>query len=372
MENCKTIIENAAQQPTAKESENMDFLMKLRKKRITKDSHFPPPTPMITCGGIGCCDKGDIHAFKAKAKQGKTSAVTIMASAILAGSWGQLKCPVENAKVLWLDNEQKEEDVESIYNRIAEMTRLELEELDKRLFLFPLRSFFAEEKFKAVESLMKEVQPDIVFIDGIVDIVGDFNSLEESKKVIEHLMRLTTDELYGKETAIVCVLHTNKSLDDHNMRGHLGTMLTQKAGTVLEVTKRGDIFTVSNTEARHEEIPGWSFRYDNGTLVDATEHAQRKTIEQQQARANDQLAEREKEKMKRIDDMKNIFLRYNNHVLKSTLKNELMTAFGRKIDTVSKFLKERFDEGMIRAENDYVVYVGKKAERGDEQNLTLF
>ena len=161
--------------------------------------------------------------------------------------------------------------------------------------MYALRPFTSEDKMKSMKELIKDFQPDIVFIDGIVDIMCNFNDVEESKKVIDELMRMSTKEESGKNLSIVCVLHTNKATEDHNMRGHLGTMLTQKAGTVLEVTKnKNGIFTVSNTESRNKEVPDWSFCFDNnGDIVDTTEMVKQMTKEQEMKREAEKKAKSE-------------------------------------------------------------------------------
>lgn len=67
------------------------------------------------------------------------------------------------------------------------------------------------------------------------------------------------------------------------MRGHLGTMLQQKAGTVLECRKLDAVITVSCSDARHEEMPAWSIMFDDsGRIVDADEQ-RRQQIEAHKA-----------------------------------------------------------------------------------------
>ena len=74
----------------------------------------------------------------------------------------------------------------------------------------------------------------MVIIDGVVDFVQDFNSLTECKEFTEKLMK------YSSETnAHICgVLHLNPNSD--KMRGHLGTILGQKAEMVMLVENKGE------------------------------------------------------------------------------------------------------------------------------------
>lgn len=74
----------------------------------------------------------------------------------------------------------------------------------------------------------------MVVIDGVVDFVQDFNSLSECKDFTEKLMK------YSSETNchIIGVLHLNPGSD--KMRGHLGTILGQKAEMVMIVENKGE------------------------------------------------------------------------------------------------------------------------------------
>lgn len=74
----------------------------------------------------------------------------------------------------------------------------------------------------------------MVIIDGVVDFVQDFNSLTECKEFTEKLMK------YSSETNChICgVLHLNPNSD--KMRGHLGTILGQKAEMVMLVENKGE------------------------------------------------------------------------------------------------------------------------------------
>ena len=96
------------------------------------------------------------------------------------------------------------------------------------------RPLTIEERRKTIEDAIKEEKPDIIFIDGVRDLLQDFNSLEQSNELIQWLLSLTAE--YG--CTIVSVLHQNKSKEDGNMRGHLGTELLNKLTDCFEVSKK--------------------------------------------------------------------------------------------------------------------------------------
>jgi uncharacterized membrane protein len=73
------------------------------------------------------------------------------------------------------------------------------------------------------------------------------------------------------DCCVCCVLHTNKAKDDSGMKGHLGTMLLQKASDVFEVKKSGDTFKVTETDGRNNQpIEDLAFSIDgNGIPIPA-------------------------------------------------------------------------------------------------------
>ena len=266
------IILSGAQQETENERQHGELMVKLMEHRITCASQFPPEECLLEIDGVGFFAKGDVHAIKAKQKQGKTNAIAIMVAAILCGQWGRLSSPLAQPVVMICDTEQKGSDTKLIYERILHIGNLQEEKVLNRLYHFNLRELDASERYQALESLAKELKPDILFVDGVVDLLGNFNDVDDSKCLIDKLIRLTQMEGTNHLVAVVGVLHTNKNDEDHNMRGHLGTMLAQKAGTVLETVKKEGIFVVQNSDARHREVPEWSYRFnEHDEIVDASD-----------------------------------------------------------------------------------------------------
>ena len=81
------------------------------------------------------------------------------------------------------------------------------------------------------EAIYRTENVGLVVIDGIRDMVYDINSSSESTKVISLLMTWTGE----RNIHIHTILHQNKG--DEHARGHIGTELSNKAETVLQVEK---------------------------------------------------------------------------------------------------------------------------------------
>jgi len=87
----------------------------------------------------------------------------------------------------------------------------------------------------------------------------------------------------------VCVLHQNKSMEDRNLRGWIGTELKNKAFEVYECAKSSErIFTWSQTDTRKYDIAdglsfavndeGIPYRCTEKQLLEAQFEAQRKMV----------------------------------------------------------------------------------------------
>ena len=118
----------------------------------------------------------------------------------------------------------------------------------------------------------------LVIIDGIRDLMLDINSTGESVEVINKMMEWSSKY----DLHIHCVLHLNKG--DNNVRGHIGTEMSNKAETVLVISKNNDCPNVSEVHALHireKEFKPFAFTVNEGGLpVLAEGHCLRMTPHQ--------------------------------------------------------------------------------------------
>ena len=107
-----------------------------------------------------------------------------------------------------------------------------------------------------VEVAIRTINPDIVIIDGIKDLMTDINDAVQATLIMEKLMALAK----AQNCCIVCVLHQNKSEQDRNMRGSIGTELTNKAFEAFQCEMLGDnndvddTFKVAHTYSRKKKM----------------------------------------------------------------------------------------------------------------------
>ena len=118
--------------------------------------------------------------------------------------------------------------------------------------MFNVRAVEWKLRRKMLAEAVRRCHPDIAIVDGIRDLVNDINDGVLAQEVMEELLRLATE----CNCCIVCVLHQNKSGEDHNLRGWIGTELMNKAFEVYSCEKLMPerIFRVEQTLTRKYDI----------------------------------------------------------------------------------------------------------------------
>ena len=262
-----------AEQQRALEVEQM--LNRLEIHRITPDKELPKMEFLFRLFHKPCFPRGELVALSGKAKSGKT----FVSSILMALSYRSQVLSVERIEpkrlhVLWYDTEQSEESTQDILrNRIIPMvmghtdkkghtetteTTESSEKESKTLMdmmesfdIFNVRAEGYDQRLVMLEAAVHHYKPDLVILDGIRDLVADINDGVVAQDCIERLMHLASDE----RCCIVCVLHQNKSVEDRNLRGWIGTELKNKAFEVYECSKSSErIFTWGQTDTRKYDI----------------------------------------------------------------------------------------------------------------------
>ena len=123
---------------------------------------------------------------------------------------------------------------------------------EKNLDVFNVRAVEWKQRRALLTEAVAYYHPDLVIVDGIRDLVNDINDGVLAQEVMEELMHLATEH----NCCIVCVLHQNKSGEDHNLRGWIGTELMNKAFEVYSCEKLlpQRIFSLEQTLTRKYDI----------------------------------------------------------------------------------------------------------------------
>lgn len=338
------IVGQGVSMPSDEERQKAERLALFKGLRIMTSTEVPPEEPSLSVDGVGFFALNDIHAVKAKQKQGKTTTLKICLAALLKGQMFRVKSELDAPTVLWLDTEQKASDVKLIISDVKQMTGLDDDYIDKYLWLYPLRKMNYETLMGDTQLLIEEVKPKVVIIDGVVDYVASFNDEMTSRKLIHDLLVICEE----KHCAIVNVLHENKAADDSNMRGHLGTVLSQAAGTVLECRKsRTGIITVSCSDPRHGSTPPWSFRFENDRIVDADALRREEQQKVRELREQKRQAEKEQAEKERLDTALGFIREKGGSIKRNELTQLMERALNLKRPSVSKIISSLVAKGKL-------------------------
>lgn len=340
-----------------------DILNLWERLRITTKTDVPELEPIIMVrykdeekddhkeSEVGIFTRRDIHGIKAKQKAGKTTVLKVILAVLLLGKMFRLKSCLKNPKIFWLDTEQQASDVKQILIDVMQMTGLTESEIDEHVNLYQLRSRTCKTLLRELIVNVNAHRPDVVFIDGVVEFVESFNDEIMSHDLIKGQKILAND----CNCAIINVLHENKSSEDENMRGHLGTMLSQAASTVIQCVKSDTgTITAKNSEARHAPMPEWSVMYDqNGCIVDADEQARKESYLKQMEKKERKRFEKEERERKRKELAVQIVCNNGGRITRNELKQELKAKLNLGDSSVQEIIRVcleselRIVDGMI-------------------------
>lgn len=199
---------------------------------IGEDLEVSPPRPLI----FGTY--GNISLIKGEEKTRKSFAKSMILACALGGKANNYSEEIRSHNlgeryVVEIDTEQDPYYVSLNTNRVVQMVGAK----PPNYIALQLRPYTFRQRMEVLRYLFEQSpikdQLGLVFIDGYVDLLQDFNSLEESNSL--------TNKLMGWSSKAKChisgILHLNPGTQKG--RGHLGTILQQKCETVAIVRKEG-------------------------------------------------------------------------------------------------------------------------------------
>ena len=274
--NSNDLIIDAINRETALSPEerlNEDYNRFMKPYFIDRNVEYPDPEYLIEIGGVPTMPKGNLVAVSAKWKNGKTFFCDIL-TAIFMGSDHFTNCRSlwESGRALFFDTEQSESDTKRVQGTIDAMTPLSRHD-DYRVACLQSAPISGDtynssepSRYEVINRAIMHEHPDLVIVDGIADLIYNYNDVIESQIIVNKLATLANKY----NCCIVVVMHQNKSSLDKNMKGHLGTMLYQKCSDVFNVEKHDSVFEVKHGNSRHRTCDGICFKLDaNAVPMDA-------------------------------------------------------------------------------------------------------
>lgn len=219
---------------------NEKLIDKLKKRSYNKNAPVPVENIVYTIQNktIGCLSS--FVTISGLPKQGKSLFITTaIASAYIPNDIFGMKLtfPEGRNRLCYIDTESSDYD----YYKVLERMRLQmrLDQLPDNFDSFLFREDPHNEILQMIEIYLQNNQDcSILVIDGILDLIADFNNVEQSFLLIQWLKRISKVH----NLLILCVLHLGKK--DGNTLGHIGSYLDRKSQSVLKVQKNKEHKTI--------------------------------------------------------------------------------------------------------------------------------
>jgi hypothetical protein len=239
----------------------------LMKYRVIPSDEVPKPDAVLFFNEQMVMSRQNISCVTGKAKVGKTFLMTLINESILhKGEFqGVLSSylPKGKDKIIYIDTEQSKYHISLILQRIKLVIK---DEKIDNVYMFNFDALSTENRRNSVETLIYGLEGvGVVIIDGIADLIFDTNDIRESANMVDDLRKWATE----KDLHIVNVLHQNPSQSE-KMRGHLGTILTNKSETVIQISSSKENESVKLVETlatRNKKPDNWSFEIIDGNPV---------------------------------------------------------------------------------------------------------
>lgn len=308
---------------------------------IDMEQPLPPPEYLGAMNGVSILQRGDLSTIRGKAKTGKSHGCYIIAAALLRGVFGVLqRASADTIRILIFDTEQNPCDVQQRIGNLCRLADISPRMNHEELLAYSAIHDTEEQRIERLEELIKRHHSDFVILDGVRDLMHNFNDIEETAKVMGKLRTLAATY----KCNIMSVIHENPSDQSNKGRGHIGTELTNKVsdGFRVEYDKDNEWHTVSHIDHRHKCAGEFSFVFGVDGLpafIDAANVLNQRrvdTLRKEIARAFISLQPREdlaKKSVKRTE-LRDA-LQHDNGLGRSTNFEKIKTAIERGLVLVT-------------------------------------
>lgn len=226
---------------------------------------LPPLQTWCEIGDRRALPKEGIITFSAKQKKGKSLSTYALAIPLLSGKQFDTLTPSDRPSLVMVFDMEMSET--TLTNRVLRQIQT-IGEYGSRFVVCSLKAKSIAERIKTIATKVELYQPDIVIIDQAAKLVQDINATAETNTITDLLDKLSIGR------AVWVVMHENKSEQDTNMRGHLGSYLSFAAVEAYSVDRKDGIFTITPKEARDtdtEQAACIRFALDTeGKIIDAS------------------------------------------------------------------------------------------------------
>lgn len=224
---------------------------------VTKKLEYPPVALSIGTHSIGEKEfpipfgtYGNFSCLVGASKSRKTFFKSMLLSSYIGGKSSELVGDIKTHRdrecfIIDIDSEQSTWHAQNVFKRVMKMVGVDNYEFYKP---FALRPYEPKERLEFIEWLIYESDLKdnigLISIDGLADLVNDFNDLKESQAVIQKVMKWTDEKQFHLTTVLHSNFGTSKAV------GHIGSSVLKKAETVCQISSSDGISTVNFTHTR--------------------------------------------------------------------------------------------------------------------------
>jgi hypothetical protein len=267
-------------------------LEQLRPYLLDPREDYPEPYYMLEYNGVPFSTIGGLGAISGQKKNGKSFVLTQLMAAVLGNGCERtnlflpgLKVPERTLeylghepRVLYVDTEMEKLNSAKVLRRVHWLCDWDMKYPNERFNVLWLKNMPKDgdkrpykQRYDLIRLAIDTLSPDIVFIDGLRDLLASINDEESGTQILDELASMAEE----RHMCIWNALHQNpngKTDDDAKMRGWIGTELGNKVSDTLvsikSKTASGVTFTVKQQDARGKDLDDWKFQVtdDAGNL----------------------------------------------------------------------------------------------------------
>ena len=256
----------------------------LRPYLLDPREDYPEPYTMLEFNGVPFSKIGGLGAISGQKKNGKTWVLTQLMAAILGCNNERtqqylpgLQVPQRTIeflghlpKVLYIDTEMEKLSSAKVLRRVHWLCGWDMKQPNDRFAVLWVKSMPKDDnakpyvkRFELIKLAIDAIQPDVVFIDGLRDIIPSINDEEAGTQILDYFGSIAEE----RNLSIWLALHQNPGKaadsDEAKMRGWIGTELGNKVSDTLISIKskkpEGVTFTVKQQDARDKDMDDWTF-----------------------------------------------------------------------------------------------------------------
>ena len=208
---------------------------------------------------------GDFSCIVGASKSRKTFFKSMVEASYIGGS-SNLYCPSlkghgrRDKFVISIDTEQSKFHTQRVQRRVLEMVGSRYDNYKT----FSLRAFSPKERFEFIDWIIYESDfkdnIGLLSIDGYVDLVTDFNSLEQATGLTDKLLQWTS------KGDMHCTGILHKNFGTSKPVGHVGSSVLKKAETVVFIESDGNQTTAKCEYSRNQPFETICFEVNKDWL----------------------------------------------------------------------------------------------------------